>query len=369
MRITHVTDTMEIGGLETMVLALAKQQKRIGMQVSIICVYQDGALAQAARESGIEVFPLRRMQTGFFRTVFNLARQIRKLRPQIIHSHNSVGHYFSVAAKCLLLASPLMINTRHDMGLQLHANRRPWLFSLTRRYTDHFVSVCEAARTVLSTSHGISPNKIRVIPNGIDLEKFKPQFLQKSIEVRAALKIDSNSMILITVGRLVPLKAHARLLLALKDVLAKHSIVWLVVGDGPERDRLQTITNDLKLNERVRFLGQTSDVPALLAASDIFVLPSDTEGYSMALVEAAASGLPCIARTVGGNAEIIQDGITGALDSSADLSGTVSAVVDLLHNNALRKKQGQAARQWAQKNASIEVMTNRYSALYKQVHF
>ena len=138
----------------------------------------------------------------------------------------------------------------------------------------------------------------------------------------------------------------------------------VVAGDGQTREELETLINNLQLSARVHMLGNRTDTPQLLAASDVFVLPSKSEGFSIALLEACAAGLPSIATDVGGNREIVENGVNGILFTSEEESELKDALVKM-SNTSLRTSMGEASLKWVQKECSIAAMYANYMKLYK----
>ena len=141
----------------------------------------------------------------------------------------------------------------------------------------------------------------------------------------------------------------------------------LVVGDGTERPNVQRRANDLRIGEgRLQFLGSRSDIHALLAAADFFVLPSDVEGLPMAVLEAMAHGLPVVATAVGGIPEVITDGREGLLVPPGDAAALARAIQRLLTSSEMRLRLGDAARDRVSKEFSLETMANRYQQIYAE---
>ena len=139
----------------------------------------------------------------------------------------------------------------------------------------------------------------------------------------------------------------------------------VLVGDGRERAALQALAQSLQIHDSVHLVGWRHDVSALLQGFDLFALPSASEGYSLALVEAAAAALPLVATAVGGNGEIVQDGVTGLLVPAGDDAALAAALGTLVDDTALRDRMGLAARQWALARGSIGTMAHAYQALYE----
>jgi glycosyltransferase involved in cell wall biosynthesis len=170
-----------------------------------------------------------------------------------------------------------------------------------------------------------------------------------------------------TIGRLNWAKDHAFLLKSFARM--SHEIPdarLVIVGGGELKEDLEKLTTTLGLSSSVLMTGDRSDVPALLQAFDIFALSSQTEGYSIALLEAAASGLPAVATDVGGNSEIVQHGITGLIARYGDASSFATALRRLAGSEAIRRQMGNAARKWALQHATVPSMMHAYAEIYEE---
>ncbi|CAG1017467.1 phosphatidyl-myo-inositol dimannoside synthase [Burkholderiaceae bacterium] len=364
MKIVHVVESLDIGGLENVVIALARAQRARGHEVRIVCLWHPGALAASASGEGIAV------SSADKRPGFDL-RALRRLRGKIcddgadvLHSHNPMAHYYAVAAT-LGRRAACVLNTRHGMGSGRLDARRERLYRFALRASDFGVSVCEAAQERF-VAHGVIPaDQAVVVPNGIDLARFQPRDEIASARLRHELGLPAGGTLFGTVGRLNEAKQQHLLLKALRQLLDGGVAASLVmVGDGELRGALEAECRRLGLEPHVRLLGARSDVPDLLAAMDVFMLPSRTEGYSLALVEASAAGLPIIASDVGGNREIVKDGLTGVIVPSGDVGRLAAAMKALAQDAGWRAALGGQGRAWAVREGSLDAMCERYMALY-----
>jgi glycosyltransferase involved in cell wall biosynthesis len=199
------------------------------------------------------------------------------------------------------------------------------------------------------------------IYNGVDVEKYCSGNGRDRIRFEIGLAADIP--LVGVVGRLDPIKDHLTLFRAfeaVRTVLPEARL--LVVGDGPERERLENRAGD-----GVIFLGNRSDVPEILRALDLFILPSLNEGISNTILEAMATGIPIVATRVGGNPELVEDGRTGILVKAGDLQSIASAILRYLQHADLRARHGEAGRQNVLKRFSIEAMVRSYEAVYRRV--
>ena len=218
--------------------------------------------------------------------------------------------------------------------------------------TDRFVCVSNDA-AVLSVRQGISRRRIRTIWNGIDLERF-------------TYAAPRNGGPVVAVARLSPEKGIENLIRAI-EIAAREcpSIRAEIAGDGPCLPGLIELRQRLGLTDRICFLGQVQDVPSLLQRAGLFVLPSLSEGISLTLLEAMASGVPVVATAVGGNPEVVQPNVTGLLVPAADPASLAAAIVQVMRNPAAANAMTQAGRRRLETLFDVRSMVSAYESLYE----
>lgn len=356
MRLVHVVESLDRGGLERMVCELAQAQCQEGAQVSVLCLFHAGTLAAELEAAGIRVSAVGKRSGLDLLAIWRLRRALRAIAPDVIHTHNAVAHYHCVAATRWLRRCPI-INTRHGMGSGAGSRlERRYRSSLAR--TACVVAVSQYSGAHLVRQSIVPPALLRVVPNGIRVDRFARQSRRQA---RASLGISEDALVVGSVGRLTWAKDQSVLLKSMARLAPCHpQLRCVLVGDGSLRNDLEREVMALGLQGRVVLLGDRSDVPDLLPALDVFALPSRTEGYSIALLEAAASGVPAVVTDVGGNREIVQPAVTGVV-AGTDFA---AALETLLADAALRRRMGAAARDWAVTQASVQGMTRRYAQLY-----
>ncbi len=365
LQIVHVVENLERGGLERMVIDLAGVQRAAGHRCRVICLYQRGALAGELETQGIEVQPCRKRSGLDLAALRRLRGWLRATPGAVVHTHNVNAHYHTAAAAVGLPVARL-INTRHSMGTAQPRSSGEWLYRRTMPRTDTVAAVCEAARARFA-QQGVAPRwRLLSVPNGIRIGRFSPASEERRAALRSDLALAPDAHIIGSVGRLNPVKDQATLLRAFARLRGDFADAALVlVGDGALRASLESQAAALGIDAAVRFLGDRSDVRELLQGFDVFALSSLSEGYSMALLEACASGLPIVATDVGGNSEIVVDGRNGLLVSPARDDALADAFATLLRDPAGAATMGRAGRDWAMREASIETMARRYDALYR----
>lgn len=366
MKITHVVENLNRGGLERMVLELVKLQQRHGHQCQVICLFEPGSLAHELDAAGIPVHACGK-RNGVDARALRRARQwVRAHGTEVLHTHNAVAHYQAVLAT-LGLGLRTVINTRHGMGGNRRSGRLDWFYRKALFRTRSVAMVCDAARRD-AVGRGIVPAaKAVVVPNGIRVQDFQPASAAMRERLRQSLRLAPGTCILGTVGRLNWAKDQACMIRAFARVHAQRPDAALVlIGDGELRPSLQQLAQAEGIADSVHFLGDRSDVRELLQGLDVFVLSSLSEGYSMALLEACATALPIVATDVGGNGEIVRDGLTGRLLPPSEPAALADALLALLQHPLQATGLGRAARAWVEQHGSLESMAGRYAALYQQ---
>lgn len=366
LRIVHVVESLDVGGLEHMVVAMAKAQKRQGHDVRIVCLWHRGELAGQASQAGIEVLCCDKGPGMDWRAIGRLRALVRAARADVLHTHNAMAHYHAVLA-AIGLGVGTVLSTRHGNGAKSPTDRLERLYKWSMWGTDFAVAVSQAGCDHFVGAGIIPRAKARVVRNGIDLSAFVPRTDQRAGALRAELGLPADALTFGTVGRLNEVKRQVDLLRATRTRLdAGDHICLILVGDGPLRADLEQERERLGLQAHVRLLGTRSDVPALLAAMDVFVLCSRTEGYSLALVEACAAGLPIIATDVGGNKEIVAHGVNGLIVPPAAPEQLAAAMATLCGDAAMRQAFGAASLDFAAREGTLEAMCRAYDALYRR---
>lgn len=359
MNIAHVVLSLDCGGLEQVVVQLVKKQKKHGLEVSIICLEAKGGLAKEVGDAGIQVYELDKAPGFHLNLVFRLAKLLRKLSVDLVHSHN-MGPlvYGSLAA---FLTGKKCINTRHG-----RTDKK--IPAIVWNLNSYVVPVSKDTKEYLLKHNRIAKRKINVIYNGIDLEKFHNGFdRQDTIRLKQEIGLRDDSYIIGNVGRLAQEKDQATLLKAFRKLRKKEMNVELIfVGDGPLREDLEKLVKKFELNDRVKFLGYRDDIPNLLNLFDTFVLSSYREGLSLSILEAMAAGKPVVATNVGGTREVVKERETGYLVPCGFPERIENAIARLHINPALADKMAQAGQKLVSKQFSLEAMASQYENLYNK---
>ncbi len=319
---------------------------------------------------GYRVFPMGRSFLDA-RVLWPLVRQLRRDPPDILHCHLVRANLYGRLAG-RLAGIRNIINTIH--GVDTHVTASDLLSQavrlaerLTAGWATKYVAVSEDARQAVIKQLGLLPDKIVTILNAVDLTPFQPPRGERNA-VRAALGVSPGAVVVGSVGNLLPLKNYGSLVRWFSDLAARFpQIQLLILGEGEERQALESLAAELRLSDKVRLPGFRTDIPEVLGAMDIFAFPSLSEGLSIALLESMAAGLPCVAMDVGGNAEAMVDGQTGYVVSPADEAGFKDALVRLIKDSELRKKLGEAGKKRAFALFNPKRLAAQYTELYQAV--
>jgi glycosyltransferase involved in cell wall biosynthesis len=366
LRITHIVDSLERGGLERVVTDLALTQHRSGHRVAVFSLLSTGGFIDELRSQGVEVIEGHKKQGLNWKLLRRLRQQARQ--SDVFHTHNFVPNYHAAAALVGLRNKPVLIGTCHDMGTRLNKRRLRWLYTWSLKRTQRVAMVGEQVRQRYVQSGLVPFDKAVTVLNAVPVERFgagnsQAATLQRS--ARQALGLPLNAWVVGCVGRLVALKNHRMLIEAFAPFAQVHPEAHLLLlGDGVLRQELQALVDTLGLSARCTLAGERPNVSSLLPAMNVFVLPSRTEGVSIALLEACASQLPVIATRVGGNPEVVRHAHTGWLIESEDTQALTQALLTMQADAALCGKLGANAQQWVQEHASMQALEAAYGRIY-----
>ena len=363
--ILFVITGLAFGGAEVQVVSLARKLRQRGWSVTVVSLMSPRAFVEELGADGVEVASLG-MERGRadWRAVWKLREVVRRHRPQVVHSHMVHANLLARVTR-ILAPVPALVCTAHntDEGAQW----RYRAYRLTDPLCDFMTNVSEVS-VQASIERGAAPAaKIQCIPNGVDLDRFEEDEAVGH-GIRRDLGLDDHFLWL-AIGRLEPQKDYPNMLRAFASLAERFRHARLaVVGDGPLRDDLATLANRLDIADRVMWLGIREDIPALLQAADAFVLSSKYEGLPMVLLEATASGLPVVATSGGGVAEIVSEDAGGLLvvpENANALRGAMEQVMML--TPAERAEWGRQASERTRARYSLDAVTDRWEGVYSSL--
>jgi glycosyltransferase involved in cell wall biosynthesis len=313
---------------------------------------------------GLPCAAIRAHGAGDLGVVAGLIEVVRARRISLIHAHEfymaAVG-----AAVSRLTGIPLLV-TVHGKGYYPDKRRRRLLYRLIAAQATRTVAVCRDLAEFFCRTTGTPASRVEVVYNGIDVESLAG--VPRDRELLAGVGIPLSAPVVGAVGNLYPVKGHAHLLRAMPAVVAGRPDAHLVVlGRGALHDPLLAEAATLGLSDRVHLLGHREDVARWVAAIDVFVLPSLSEGLPLSLLEAMAAGRPVVVTAVGGVPEVVQDAVTGFVVPPASPGALASRILALLRDTALSAVMGAAGQTRVRERFSVERMAGDYRAMYRTV--
>ena len=358
-----------LGGTERQLVELAS---RLGtpFEVRVVALYGGGPLVATLQGRGIPVSVLGTTARRFGR-VLSAVRAIARLyallrhdRPDVFHGFLS-GAYIPGALVARLAGVPAVVASRRSLGH--YKARNPLLLTSERLATSATDLVLPNSQAVLEDVRGqerVPLEKLRVVWNAVE----PPVARLPRARVRAACRVPAGATCGVVVANLIPYKGHAHLMRAMPAVRAVCGDVHLLlVGDGPERARLEDLASELGVADLVHFCGASEDVGSYVHAADFGVLPSLEEGLSNALLEMMAAGLPAVATAVGGNIDVVRDGTNGLLVPPADPERLAAAIARLVRDPDLRSRLGTAARADVAERFSYAALVSSMAAIYREL--
>ena len=376
-RILRVITRLNVGGPATHVLLADRGLRERGWQTLLLHGQVEPDEAEVDLSAvAVQGLPMRRIPTlarpirpvADARAFAAVVRAIRQHRPQIIHSHLSKAGLIARSA-AMASSSAARVHTFHGTVFGGYfGDRSSAAIVRAERFlgarTSRVIALSERQRDELVEHRIAPPERIRIVPLGLDLDRFGQ--LDRAT-ARIQLDEPADAFLVVAIGRLVPIKRIDRLVRSfaiLAGMVANARLV--IVGDGAERPALEALVAELGLGSRVRFAGWQADTPAWYAAADVVALTSDREGTPLALIEAAAAGRPVVAGDVGGVADVVIDGLTGFVVAPADEAAFADRLGRLAVDPELRQRLGQAAPDRARAYAG-ERLVDDLDRLYREL--
>jgi len=364
--VLHVVDSLGVGGVETGLASLIERTDDV-LAHHVVCVRAAGATAERLARLGIPITVLGKGPGHHWALSLRFARYCRTVAPAVVHTRNWGTVDAIVGAR--LARVPVVVHCEHgrDFADVSGANRRRQRIRQVVSYlTDRMLAVStELAHWLTDVVH-VPARKVVVVGDGVDDVRFAPRADRDAL--RRALGYRPDDVVVGTVGRLDPVKNHPMLFAAADRIRHTHpNVRVLLVGDGPERSGLERLLEERRLHETVKLLGQRDDIPELLNVMDIFTLSSFAEGVSVAALEAMAVDLPVVATRVGGNVDVVVEGVTGALVPSGDVDAYVAALTPYVASSELRRTHGQRGRALVMERFTLDALAARYVGLYREL--
>ena len=359
IKILLVIDGILFGGGARVFLQLAGGLINRGHRVFVACV-PDGELAPLLKTSGIELLPVNFKSKNILLVFNQMYRHLCIHSIDIVNSQGGRADFYArVSAKRAgvkgIISTVAVLVENYDVNL-FKKFAYVVLDRFTKRFVDCFIVVSKALRRILINTHKIPPDKVIKIYNGIELNEYQPDDSGEfSRRIRKEYNIGKDVFLVGTVGRMVWLKGFEYLIKCVPEIARTYpDTKILLVGDGPLREKLEALSEELRVRDNVIFTGFRSDIKEILSALDLLVIPSLQEGFPMITLEAMAMAKPIIATNIDGITEQITDGVDGILVPPKDPSVLAKAVIRALNDKKLARTMGLLAREKVEQEFSVE---------------
>lgn len=369
--IVHIVYRFDMGGLENGVVNVINGLYERQYRHAVVSLTDVSDFRQRLHD-GVPVYSLHKQPGKDPALYWRIWRILRELKPDIVHSRNLNALEAQIPA--YLAGVRGRIHGEH--GWDVHdldgrsARYRRWR-RMFRPFVQRYIALSGHIEQYLRREVRVPAEKIVRICNGVDTQRFSPPKLHR--DSLAGIEFTAHTYVVIgTVGRLEVVKDQITLAKAFVELLRRHPELkqqcrLVIVGEGSLRPAIEAVLTQGNVRDFAWLPGARDDIPAVLRALDIFVLPSRAEGISNTILEAMACGRPVVATDVGGNRELILDGETGAVVPHSDYESLADAMLRYVRDADLRKIHGHAARTRIEAEFSIERMVNRYAAVYADV--
>jgi len=367
--VLQLVDTLNVGGTENQLVQMALRMRQIGHRITVGCLRAEGPLLQVLQRAGIPVAEFRKEKTLLS---FNGARQLLRLagflrwgKFDVLHAHDLWSTLLGVPAARLARVPVIISSRRYLADLEWYTPWRNRVMRFMYRLSTRLLVNSQAVRDRLVIRDRIAPEKVRVIYNAVDVERFAAVRQEKNRLLPAIA--DGSKVIAVLANMYNRVKGHDCLISSARTVCEHEpDVVFLLIGDGTERPRLEAQTRDAGLEKKVVFLGRRTDVPELLACCDLSVLPSEAEAFPNALLESMSAGLPVVATAVGGSKEVIENGQNGLLVPPGNPEVLAGAILRLVRDPRLAMKLAVTGLGDVRRHFSFGRLIAEVEELYKE---
>lgn len=369
--ICHIIYRLAVGGLENGLVNLINNLPSDAYRHTIVCVTDATDFSHRIERSDVEIYEIRKRPGKDLGAYSRMWRVLRRLRPKLVHTRNLPA--LDMIAPAWLAGIRRFVHSEHGLDL-LEIDGRNAKYNRLRRLSrvvvNRYIAVSADLTGWLRAEVGIPSSRVETIYNGVDTARFSPDLPAPMILPDGFAP--PGTIVVGTVGRLDPLKNQLALVEAFLQVLARgpelrEKLRLVIVGDGGLRSEIEAAVAKGNASDLVWLPGFRTDAAAVYRALDIFVLPSLREGIANTLLEAMASGRPVVAARVGGNPEIVPDGLAGQLVPAANPEALAAAIQNYVEHPGLMRAHGKAAREHVLRNFSLDAMIKKYDLLYRSL--
>ena|SRR5882724_10454979 len=368
-RVLHLVDTLNIGGTENQMVQTAVRLHRLGYHVTVGCLRAEGPLLPVLENAGIPVVEFRKKKTllslGGLVQLFRLVFFLHQGKFQVLHAHDLWSNLLGVPAAWLARTPVIISSRRYLADLEWY---RPWkdkVLSVIYRRSTFVVVNSQAVRTLLVNRYrGLSAEKIHVIYNGVDVDHFAAARADRERLLPGVAS--GRQLIAVLANMYSPTKGHSHLISAARTLcLSVPEVMFLMIGDGSERPRLQQQVSELGLEKHFLFLGRRKDIAELLACCQLAVLPSETESLPNAVLEVMSAGLAVVATSTGGTLEIIDGGVDGLLVPPQNPQILAASLLQLLQEPQLARRLAKAGQEKMRSHFGFDRLIAELEQLYE----
>lgn len=369
MRVLYAIDSLRMGGAESLLTALVRELPNHGVESVVWAAapaFADPALVEALRRTAAEVDLVEADSVFDTRIARSIRRLARRHRVDVVHSHLHVASVHSrVAAATLRLPHVTTIHTPPGPAME-DSRRRAYADGLTARLSRRIVAPSDAVADAYARAFRVPRSRFVVVPNAPAAAQPADGFDRDT--ARDELGVGRGAPLVACVARLQAAKGIDDLIDAVATLRERVPELHVVVaGAGPEHERLAAHSRAAGADASVRLLGARADVGRILAAADVFCLPSRHEGLPVSLLEGMAAGLPCVATRVGGVPELVRHGENGLLVEAAAPAALAAALERVVSDRALAQRLGAAAQTTVEERFSLAAAARRHAELYTEL--
>jgi glycosyltransferase involved in cell wall biosynthesis len=368
-RVFYLLDSFNIGGTETQAVELSRRMDPARYDITLACLRKEGPLIEKLNGSSVKVVEFHpKGGIDSPRGLYQLARMVaflRRGRFDVVHAHDLWSNMIGVVAGKFACV-PVIVTSQRDLSHDAwyKSSRKKWL-RRAQRASSAVLTNSGMIREGLVREEGLPAAKVRVIYNGVDLDGFQSM---PSARARLFPGMERAKLVVLVGNMHTEVKGHPTLIAAAPGIASRcPEVCFVLVGDGEMRRDFELATENAGVSPHFVFCGRRNDVSAILASCDIAVLPSVAEGMPNAVLEYMAAGLPVVATAVGGNLEVIEDGVTGLLVPPGDAVALGNAVARLLENPVLAQRLAQNGRGLVERKFSFERLTREVGQLYEEL--
>lgn len=367
--IAHIIYRLDVGGMENGIVNLVNAMPAERYRHAILCLTEYSDFRFRIRRPDVDYYALHKRPGKDPAVYWRLWRLLRRLRPDIVHTRNLPA--LDALPFAALAAVPARVHGEHGREIiDLDGTRLKYklLRQALRPFAHRYIALSHDLQTWLRDCIGVSERKLVQIYNGVDVARFQPAQGSRA-PLPCAGFASAGDIVIGTVGRMQAVKDQltlAKAFVRLREIMPEQStrLRLVLVGEGPLQAQCRELLAQAGAESHCWFAGTRADIAEILRGLDIFVLPSLAEGISNTILEAMAGGLPVVATRVGGTAELVVDGVTGALVAPADPEAMARALADYVQRPELRGRHGAAGRARVEGEFSLGAMVNGYLRVY-----